>query len=332
MAVYEVSQAMRMRGVWLMTEYVDTKTIGGSDVGALLGLNPYSSPQAIYERLVDPKPRHGSSDDDDPNKRRGKKMEPIIADEYEYKTSRKVAETERKFHPDIPFVHASMDRIIVTSEHNDPTRAHREGPGALEIKCHNAWVFKQAMEEGVNPSYYAQLQHYLWVTGWQWGGFALFNADAWHLHEFDVDRDDAFISRIEDTVLTFWNKHVLTRTPPNGQAVAPVEIAAKKRGQSTEWVKRNDPTWIATVDRYRIANDAFTVAKTSLEMCKKEIQSLMGDATKVAGGGVRVQLSEGTTSTLDKEALAAAYPAIDLAQFTRKTAKTSFLTTWERGG
>lgn len=307
-----------------MAEYIDTKTIGGSDVGALLGLNTYSTPQDVYNRLVDPKPHHGSSDDDNGAKRRGKAMEPIIADEYTLTTGRMLQCVERVFHPVYEYCHASPDYAIVSGDRFDS-----DGVGALEIKCHNAYVFKQAVEEGVNKSYYAQLQHYLWVTGWQWGSFGLFWADGWELHWFDVERDESMIARIEETVSTFWNTNVLNRVPPSGE-IAPVEIPAKHRGQNTQIVKRDDPEWRTIVDRYKIACETFDLAKHNKELTEARLKDLMGDAKTVIGGGGKFTLSEGTNSSIDREKLTSAYPAIDLAQFVKRTSFEKFTKTWEK--
>lgn len=305
-----------------MTPYIDTKTIGGSDVGALLGLNSYATPQDIYERLIDPKPRHGNDRESNPDLRRGIIMEPIIADEYEFITGRSVATVDRKFHPLYPNIaHVSIDRVI--QECDDHT-----GPGVLEIKCHNAWKFKQAKEEGVNPSYYAQVQHALWITGWTWGSFALFNPDRWDLWHFDVARDEPMIAQIEKAVLGFWNENVVPRVPPNGQTTYAIDES--KLGIDKTVVKRNDSPWLAAVDRYKHAVEALMIAETAEASCKAEIQQMMGEAQAVTGGGVTVKWSQGSSSSFDVKKLALDYPEIPLESYTKKTTFPKFLKTWEK--
>jgi len=177
-----------------MTDLGDrTKYIGGSDIGAVLGISPWTSKRELWlEKKGLGEPVEVNSD-----MKRGTVLEPVAAEQYKQQTGRKVRISNKTYqHKDFDFLRAHIDRQIVAIDDR--------GPGVLEIKCPGVYSLKQTEREGIAPNYVVQLQHYLGVTGYKWGAFCLFNAENWTTISFDVNRDDALIEQIEIACGAFW--------------------------------------------------------------------------------------------------------------------------------
>lgn len=182
------------------------RSIGGSDVGALMGLNHYSNPELVWEKVLMLTQPQG----DNAHLRRGRLMEPIVVSEYEFVTKR-VATTCRKTWSDVKsYLHASPDRIIIGGNVDAVDTV-----GILEAKCNASHVFAATVNHGVPASYYVQTQHYINVMGLSWGSFAALNAEQWKLAWTDMQRDDETIAAIDWAAEKFWNDHVLTRKRPS---------------------------------------------------------------------------------------------------------------------
>jgi putative phage-type endonuclease len=272
------------------------KGVGGTDIGAILGLNRYLSRQECWERkmgLHAPPPRR-------PAMERGQLMEPIVCRLYQRDTRRPLLRRAKVQHPDIPWWIGSPDRVI-------QAHAARPEPGVLEVKVLGTHTYTETLRAGVDRSYYAQLQWYLGAGGYAWGAFAVFNADAWAMHAPDVERDDRFLRHAFEAARQFWHDHVLTRTPP-------------ERSMAVQ----HD----ANVARV-VASGAAARTATHLDVSARgEYVLLTRDRLdRVRVGNIAVTWAEGTNRTLDVAALRQAHPEIDYDRFTRVRATRAFRVT-----
>lgn len=129
---------------------VDKISIGGSDVSAILGLNPYSGVKELWEIKTGRKPPKEVT-----NKMRvGVYFEEAIAKMFEdsngFKITKNSYENDKFCHPEKDYLVAVLD---YTSE---------EKGVIVEIKYSN--VDYDVME----PSYMAQLEYYLWLANQKW--------------------------------------------------------------------------------------------------------------------------------------------------------------------
>lgn len=136
-----------------------SRGIGGSDAPVILGLSKFSTPLQLWLS----KTGRAEETPDNPVLRRGRKLEAVVASEYEEETGRTVRPGTFAVHPEIPWMLGHADRLIVS--------AHREDPGVLEAKAANVFKIREWDEEAPLPAQ-VQLQHYLAVTGLQWGSVA----------------------------------------------------------------------------------------------------------------------------------------------------------------
>lgn len=187
------------------------KGIGGSDAGAIMGLNKYSTPLKVYkDKVLDIK------DDlsDNPNVRRGKDLEEVILTKYvmpklESEEGMFVAKPDFMIvNSDVPFYRANLDGI-----------AMKAGKAELvvEIKCVSE--FGQSNWDGpdylgVPPYYYAQVQCYMRVTGLRKALICALYDKEWEMHYFEIPYDPEFCSRMDDACSRFYERNMLMEIPP----------------------------------------------------------------------------------------------------------------------
>ena len=178
--------------------------IGGTDISAIAGLNPWRSALTVYYEKRGELP----GQDETERMRWGNILEPIIIQEVRTRHALKIDECPYILaHPDYSHFLASPDAIII-----DPER----GNGVLEVKTMGHWSAQQVRsgtEEPEIPNHYLlQLQWYLFVTGLQWGMFAVL-LEGQELVTHEVKRDDELIAHLAKIGTDFW-KLVEAGTPP----------------------------------------------------------------------------------------------------------------------
>jgi len=160
-----------------------TRTIGASEVAAVLGLDPWQTPLQLYLR------KRGEIPATEPTMQMeaGHRMEPVIAEWYSDDTGREVQDLGRytiQRNAELPFMHATLDRIIM------PCDGH-EMPGTLQIK--NVTAYKSGeWAEGVPLHTQIQVQAEMAVAKMDWGSVAALiggNQFVWQ----DQERNDDFI-------------------------------------------------------------------------------------------------------------------------------------------
>mgnify|MGYP001421937707 CR=1 FL=1 len=186
-----------------------TKGIGGSDVGAICGVNKYSSARLIYLKKTG-QYQDGEDEPSDAALERmhfGHMLEPVVANEYARRTGNKVVVSPATLtHKDYPWALANVDRLIVDNE--------GKPYGILECKTAGEFMDDAWSEGDVPISYLYQLNWYLWVTGLEYGVIACLVGGNKFYH-YEVWRNDALLNdTIIPTVDKFWNHHVKNLIEP----------------------------------------------------------------------------------------------------------------------
>lgn len=180
--------------------------IGGSDAGAVCGLNPYVSSIRVF---LD-KTSEDTEDFDNEAMRVGRDLEEYVARRFTEASGLKVRRKNAiLYHEDYPFMLADVDRMIVGEN------------AGLECKTASPYSADK-WKDGEAPAHYLiQCHHYMAVTG----------ADAWYLAvlimgvEFRyirVERDEEIIAYLRQIESDFWNKNVQAGVmpDPDGSKVA----------------------------------------------------------------------------------------------------------------
>ncbi len=178
---------------WLETRRLG---IGGSDAGAICGLNKYSSPLSVYLDKLGLLPEKEETEP----MRFGKDLEDYVAKRFEEQTGKKVRKLNKMLqHTEHTFMLANVDRVIV-------------GENAL-LECKTASDMISIDSENPNPSYYAQCQHYMAVMGCSVTYLAVYQRST-GLHVIEIKRDEKEIEALIEIERDFWFNHVLAKIPP----------------------------------------------------------------------------------------------------------------------
>lgn len=178
--------------------------IGSSDIATILGLIKWKTPRELFNEKV----QNELAVETQPSARMkaGIKLEKIVAEYFMEETGKKVRnDNVIRLHPDHPEYLANLDRVII----GDP-----RGPGILECKTTSSHYLR-TLDSEFPPSYYAQVQWQLFVTGWTWACIAML-VDGYDFKFVEIARNEDFIEKMVAKAAAFW-ECVKTNTPPPAQ-------------------------------------------------------------------------------------------------------------------
>lgn len=166
-------------------------SIGGSDAGAIMGLNPWKSAYTLWLEKTGQLPENDISDREAVHF--GNVLENVIATEFCKREGKKVKRCGLYRSRKYPFLTASFDRLLIG-----------EAAG-LEIKTANAFKREEWEAGEIPPAYYLQCQHYLLVSGLsRWYLACLVGGN--HYVSWIVERDENDLSILLEAEKTFWDK------------------------------------------------------------------------------------------------------------------------------
>jgi len=181
--------------------------IGGSDVAALLGMDPYTSPAEVYLRKRGELPDFPDSPALARAARWGHLHEDLIAAEFARATGLRTRRIGLICHQAEPWRLASLDRQVLGCP---------DGPCGLEIKNRSAWKASEwgpsGDPDGVPDREALQTHWYLGVTGF--GHFhvgVLINGNDDRYYRLEADQ--ALAKEVTAIAAEFWQR-VLDGTPP----------------------------------------------------------------------------------------------------------------------
>lgn len=186
--------------------------IGGSDVGAICGVSPFTSARQIYLNKTGQYPETFSPSTASVERMRwGHLLEPVVADEFANKTGAKLVSLGATMqHKDFPWALANIDRLIVDDD-GKPI-------GILEVKTTGEYNNDEWEEGDILLSYIYQLNWYLWILGLERGAFACLVGGN-KFYYYDVFRNDELLNdTIIPTVKKFWEENICKMVEPEMQA------------------------------------------------------------------------------------------------------------------
>lgn len=172
--------------------------IGGSDAGALCGLNPYSSPmQLFYDKTTDK-----IEETDSEAVRIGHDLEDYVAKRFTEATGLKVRRSNYMYRSaEHPFMIADVDRLVIGED------------AGLECKTASAYNADKWKDGDIPLHYIMQCYHYMSVL----------NKKTWYIaavilgREFTYRKlvwDDELIAGLIEAEKNFWYGHILPGTLP----------------------------------------------------------------------------------------------------------------------
>lgn len=188
--------------------YYRTLGIGGSDVGAIFGISPWTTAREVYLRKT------GASINEQKIDAGqsfifmyGHAMEPIVANTFQEITGLEVQiDTYMYRHKEYPFMQANIDRFVIMPD----------GKKAL-LECKTTTFFnKSHWENNQVPMYYKlQCQHYMAILDVDVCYIACIYGNT--INDFvcrRIDRDLDEEKKLIEIEKEFWENNVLLQSPP----------------------------------------------------------------------------------------------------------------------
>jgi putative phage-type endonuclease len=190
------------------------KSLGGSDVGAVLGLSKYRSAVDVWMEKTG---KEVAARDSLPL-RFGQFAESFVASEYALATGLSLAtHNAAVVHPEYSYMHGHIDRFVLSGDlpligSDERITASR----ILECKTANPFAQSEWGEAGsdqVPLSYLVQCVWYMMLTNIDRTDLAVLfgNAD---FRIYEINRDLELEQMILERAKSFWENHVLTDIPP----------------------------------------------------------------------------------------------------------------------
>ncbi len=300
--------------------------LGGTDIGAILGLSPYKTPLELWSELVS---QEQMSSRDLIHLRFGQHAESFIASEYERATGLFTAiHSQPLFHKKHGFMFGHIDRFVLETP---DTPAIVEGTitsnKILECKTSSAFSKNDWGEPGtdqVPPLYLVQCAWYLAITECQYADLAVLigNSDyRIYTIERDLELEELLISHAHH----FWCEHVLAQKPPALKSTQDAAILFPKESQGTSVEASQE--LLNSIKAYQEVCAKSQAITSECERLKLEILNYMGQAEKLthAGKTLATWKCAKASSRIDTKSLALAYPDIAKAYTTSVLGSRRFL-------
>jgi len=261
-------------------------TISGTEIGAILGLNPYQTPMDLYMRklgLIDREPENeamkwGIAAEhvvarryNRENRERDFRLFPSIDEGYDYK--------KPLVHPDYEWWVGTPDRGIVSS----PIKFQ----GILEIKIVGERMADQWGEPpngDVPEQYLTQCAWYMPLLGVEWADLAvqIGNRD---YRVYRINRDQELEDQLRDAALAFINDHLIPQVPPaiDGSESSKRYLNYKYPKDREPILEPTDDDILAMVDGYHLAKRQYKDLEGEISNYENRLKLIIGDAAGMKG-------------------------------------------------
>lgn len=274
--------------------------IGGSDAGAVAGLNPYRSALNVY---MEKTAIREEEEDANPKRERklwyGRRAEALVAELFEKETGKHVLNnTNMMVSREHPFMLADIDREI-------------EGENAI-LECKTASTYAKASWEdgGVPVSYELQCHHYMAVTGADRVYIACLMGAGDEFYIRTIERDEDTIALLVDVEKEFYEclqNHVMP--PVDGSSAYSDALKERYPEEEPGEVVAIDPHEV-NVKRYFELKEQEKILHEEAEKVIQAIQQKMGTAERATIGNYEARWKSVTSHRVDTKALKKEKPEI----------------------
>ena len=262
--------------------------IGGSDAGAICGLNPYVSPMQVFLDKTSPV----QETEDKEAMRQGRNLEQYVAERFMEATGLKVRKANYIFmHDEYSFMLANVDRFVV---------GEYAGLECKTVSAYNADKWK----DGKIPEYYQiQCHHYMLVTGaTHWYIAALILGVGFVYYK--IQRDEEIIRYLVEIESHFWKDYVMKQIMPAPDGSKACEEVLKKYFPKAN---TGTPILLTQFKEKLERREEIVGLLEKLEMEKncieQEIKLQMGEAEKAECENYHIQWSNVISNRIDTKRL-----------------------------
>lgn len=286
--------------------------IGGSDAGAVVGLNPYKSAYTLWAEKTGKIPEF----DGNLITEVGSYLEDFVAKLFEKETGKKVRRKNRMLiNEEYPFASANVDRTVVGEN------------AILECKTTNSFPAMRKFKNGEYPeSWYCQMTHYLAVGGYEKAYLAVL-IGCREFKVFELDRDEGEIKALMGAEEVFWNNNVL-------KDIAPIADGASSTSEtiSTIYPESTDNSvslmaYEADLKSYMTYTSLIKDVEKQRDEVANRIKAFMGESGKGESNGYKVSWTSSERKTFDTKKFASAHKDIDLSEYYKTSTYRTFKVT-----
>ena len=276
------------------------KSIGGSDAGAILGLNKYTSAYALWAEKTGTLIPEDISDKE--AVRLGNDLEQYVADRWMEATGKKLRrENNILYNPEYPWAHANIDRAVIG-----------EPDAGFEAKTTSSYDVLQQCEDGRFPdSWYCQMTHYMMVTGakrW-YLGVLVFGHGFYH---FTIERNEAEIEALAAAEQEFWEL-VQNHTPPAADGSSSSQETLRAIFRDSDGSSCDLNYMAGDIQTYAAACKQIKELEQARDQAQARIMQAMGSCEKGTGAGYKITWKTQSRSTFDRKAYENVYGPIPAA-------------------
>ena len=268
--------------------------IGGSDAGAVCGLNPYRTAiQVYYDKTSD-----SIEEIDNEAMRQGRELEEYVAKRFCEASGKRVRRANAMFYDEKnPFMLADVDRMIVGEN------------AGLECKTASPYSEEKWRDDKIPLSYQLQCYHYMSVC----------NADAWYIavliygrdfKYYRIERDDEVIENLIRIEKEFWNEYVLKRIIPDPDGSKTADAAIAERFKESKSVTIPLTGFDERLERRQEILSIVEKIETEKRQIDLELKLYLGDAETAENEHYRVSWKNFSRSSIDEKRLKAEQPEI----------------------
>lgn len=259
-----------------------TEYIGSSDIAAIIGASRYRGAYDVYRAKV-------ISDEQQDNEfmRWGRVLEEPVLREFCRAENITSFDTQvYAQHPEYDFIGGTVDGLT--------------DDFVIEIKTTSS--FNKSFDDKIPDDYYIQCQWLMGLHNRQYTQVAvLFGGQ--RLEKYEVEFNEDLYNMLIDEAVAFWTNHVITKTPPELNVKASLEVAVGDVVEATE----DDIKLIEKINELKKQIEELTAQSDELKdkVFEKvgEKEGLVHNGELVAKRSLKTRTSY-NTKALDKETLA----------------------------
>ena len=273
------------------------KGIGGSDAGAIMGVNKWKTAFQVYvEKTEDINEVQETSE----AAYWGSNLEELVAKEFTRRTGKKVRRDNRHLvHKDYPFMIGNIDRRIVGEN------------SILECKTTSAFGAKDWEGEEIPPSYILQCQHYMAITEADKCYMAVLIGGQKFLMK-EIYRDKELIDLIIAAEKDFWTQHVEKRIPPelDGSYAADKYLKGKYPKTNSSLEVGLKAEYKEKISKYIRLRDNIKALEEEAKTIENNIKHQLGEAERGTIDNFIVNWRAVFSNRIDSKILKDKYPEV----------------------
>lgn len=277
--------------------------IGGSDAGAVVGLNPYKSAYTLWAEKTGKVPEFEGNLITEV----GSYLEDFVAKLFEKESGKKVRRKNRMLvNDEYPFACADVDRVIVGEN------------AILECKTTNSFPAMKKFKNGEYPeSWYCQMTHYLAVGGFDKAYLAVL-IGCREFKIFELDRDEDEIKALMSAEADFWDKVEKNIPPSVDGAESTSETLTTLFPESNDNIV-NLMAYEADLKQYMTYTSLIKDMENKRDEVGNRIKAFLGESGGGESNGFRVSWKSQTRKTFDSKRFAKENPNVDLSPYYKES-------------